>query len=543
MESELWNLTVKNNNFAAYTQRFQELTMLCTKMVPEEEDQVAKFIGGFLGHPFSIDLMLVELGSFDVIIGMDWLANHHAMIVCDEKIMRIPYGDKVLIVQFMKKETEDTLEEKRLEDVSTVQNFLKVFPEEFLELPPTRQVEFQIDLVPGVAPAARAPYRLAPAYSKINLRSGYHQLKVRDEDIPETAFRTRYGYYEFQVMPFGLTNTLEVFMYLMNRKLCSAPILALPEGSEKFMVYCDGSHKGLGAVLMQNEKVVAYASRQLKIHQKSYPTHDLELEAMVDARKEENWGTEDLGDMIKNLEPRADKTLCLKNRSWMPCFGDLRTLIMHESHKSKYSIHPGSDKMYQDLKKLYWSPNMKAEIATYVNKCLACAKVKVGDAQLTGPDIINKTTEKIIQINKRIQAAHDRQKSYADKRRKLLEFQVGDKILAEVGMVAYRLKLPEQLSRVHSTFHVSNLKKCFSDEPIAIPLDEIQIDDKLNFVKELVEIIDREVKRLKQSRILIVKVRWNSRQGPEFTWDRENQIKKKCPHLFLNPASASKVMS
>nr|GFA37802.1 retrotransposable element Tf2 [Tanacetum cinerariifolium] len=313
---------------------------------------------GFLGHPLSIDLMLVELGSFDVIIGMDWLANHHAMIVCDEKIMRIPYGDKVLIVQFMKKQTEDTLEEKRLEDVSTVQNFLKVFPKEFLELPPTRQVEFQIDLVPGVAPAARAPYRLAPAYSKINLRSGYYQLKVRDEDIPETAFRTQYGHYEFQ-------------------KLCSAPILALPEGSEKFILYCDASHKGLGAVLMQNEKVVAYASRQLKIHEKSYPTHDLELEAVVDARKEENWGTEDLGDMINNLEPRADKTLCLKNRSWIPCFGDLRTLIMHESHKSKYSIHPGSDKMYQDLKKLYWSPNMKAEIATYVSKCLACAKVKV----------------------------------------------------------------------------------------------------------------------------------------------------------------------
>ncbi|GJW12723.1 putative reverse transcriptase domain-containing protein [Tanacetum coccineum] len=100
------------------------------------------------------------------------------------------------------------------------------------------------------------------------------------------------------------------------------------------------------------------------------------LNAQVEARKEENYGTKDLHGMIKNLESRADGTLCLKNRSWIPLFGDLRALIMHESHKSKYSIHPESDKMYQDLKKLYWWPNMKAEIATYVRKCMTCAKVK-----------------------------------------------------------------------------------------------------------------------------------------------------------------------
>ncbi|GKF10459.1 hypothetical protein Tco_0048385 [Tanacetum coccineum] len=109
------------------------------------------------------------------------------------------------------------------------------------------------------------------------------------------------------------------------------------------------------------------------------------------------------------------------------------------------------------------------------------------------------------------------------------------KILDRVGMLAYRLKLPEQLSRVYSTFHVSNLKKCFVDEPLAIPLDEIQIDDKLHFIEEPVEIIDREVKRLKQSRFLIVKVRWNSRRGPEFTWEHEDQMKKKYPYIFVNP--------
>ncbi|GKD32945.1 putative reverse transcriptase domain-containing protein [Tanacetum coccineum] len=287
----------------------------------------------------------------------------------------------------------------------------------------------------------------------------------------------------------------ETAFQLLKQKLCAAPILALPEGSDDFVVYCDASIKGLGAVLMQRMKVIAYASRQLKIHEKNYTTHDLELGAVVfalkiwrhylygtkcvvftdhkslqhilnqkelnmrqrrwiellsdydceiryhpgkanvvadalsrkervkplrvkalvmtigldlpsrilEAQKEavkvENIEAEDIGGMLKKLEARTDRTLCLDNRSWLPCYGDTISLIMHESHKSKYSIHPGSDKMYHDLKMLYWWPNMKAEITTYVSKCLTCAKVKAEHQRPSGllvqPDIPKWKWEKI----------------------------------------------------------------------------------------------------------------------------------------------------
>nr|GFC56617.1 putative reverse transcriptase domain-containing protein [Tanacetum cinerariifolium] len=167
--------------------------------------------------------------------------------------------------------------------------------------------------------------------------------------------------------------------------------------------------------------------------------------------------------------------------------------------------------------------------ALYGRKCRSVVCwAEVRDAQLTSPELIHEKTEKIVQIKQIIQAARDGQKSYADVRRRPLEFQASDqvmlKVLAHAGDVSYRLELPQQLSRVHSTFHVSNLKKCLSDEPLAIPLDEIHIDDKLHFVEEPMEIMDREVKWLMQSRIPIIKVRWDSRRGPEFTWEREDQF-------------------
>ena len=200
--------------------------------------------------------------------------------------------------------------------------------------------------------------------------------------------------------------------------------------------------------------------------------------------------------------------------------------------------------------------------ALYGRKCRSpICWDEVGEARLIGPDLVRETTEKIERIKDRLKVARDRQKSYADVRRKPLEFQVGDmvmlkvspwkgvirfgkrgklnpryigpfKILDRIGPVAYKLDLPPELSQVHPTFHVSNLKKCLSDESVVIPLEEVQIDEKLRCVEEPVEIMEREVKRLKKSRIPLVKVRWNSKRGPEFTWEREDEIKRKYPNLF-----------
>ncbi|GJS47260.1 putative reverse transcriptase domain-containing protein [Tanacetum coccineum] len=541
----------------------------------------------FLDHPFNIDLMPVELGSFDVIIGMDWLRKYHAVIVCDEKLVQIPYGNETLIfhgnesnngresrltiiscskaqeymakgcqiflAQISAKKEEDKSEGKKLKDVPIARDFPEVFPEDLPGLPPVRPVEFQIDLIPGAAPVARAPYRLAPSemkelseqlqelsdkgfirpssspwgapvlfvkkkdgsfrmcidyrelnkltvknryplpriddlfdqlqgssiYSKIDLRSGYHQLRVREQDIPKTAFRTRYGHYEFQVMPFGLTNAPAVFMDLMNRvckpyldkfvivfiddiliyskdekeheehlkailellkeeklyakfskcefwipkvqflghvidsrgihvdpakiesikdwaspktpteirqflglagyyrrfiegfskiakpmtkltqkgikfdwgekeenafqlikqKLCSAPILALPEGSKDFVVYCDASHKGLGVVLMQREKVIAYASRQLKVHEKNYTTHDLELGSVVFALKiwrHYLYGTKcTVFTDHKSLQHILDqKELNMRQRRWLELLSDYDCDIRYHPGKA-----------------------------------------------------------------------------------------------------------------------------------------------------------------------------------------------------------------
>ncbi|GJY63187.1 putative reverse transcriptase domain-containing protein, partial [Tanacetum coccineum] len=225
----------------------------------------------------------------------------------------------------------------------------------------------------------------------------------------------------------------------------------------------------------------------------------------------------DLSERILKAQTEAMK------KENLPLYGGIRDLIMFESHKSKYSIHHGSDKMYQDLKKLYWWPNMKANIATYVSKCLTCAKVK---AEHQKPSVWEVSPWKGV--------------IHFGKRGKLSPRYVGPfKIIDRVGPVAYKLELPRELQGIHNTLYVSNLKECLADDNLIIPLEEIQLDDKLHFIEEPVEIMDREVKQLKQSRIPIIKVRWNSWRGLDFTWEWEDFFKRKYPHLFSSMKKTS----
>ncbi|GJX30778.1 putative reverse transcriptase domain-containing protein [Tanacetum coccineum] len=329
----------------------------------------------------------------------------------------------------------------------------------------------------------------------------------------------------------------EAAFQTLKHKLCSAPILALPQGAKNFIVYCDASHKGLGAVLMQNEKVVAYESRQLKIHEKNYTTHDLELGAVVFAlkiwrhylygtkytvftnhkslqhildqkelnmskntvaQKPENLKNEDVGGMIRKdipkekLEPRADETLCLNGRSWLPCYGDLRTVIMHENGWVRHL--PLVEFSYNNS--YHASIKVAPFEALYGRKCRSpVCWAEVGQVQLTGPEMVQETTDKPMefQVRDRVMLKVSPWKGVVrfSKWGKLNPRYVGPfKVLEKVGSVAHKLELPQELSRVQNKFHVSNLKKCYSDKPLAVPLEGLHVDDKLRFMEEPVEIMD-----------------------------------------------------
>nr|GEX90601.1 putative reverse transcriptase domain-containing protein [Tanacetum cinerariifolium] len=283
----------------------------------------------------------------------------------------------------------------------------------------------------------------------------------------------------------------------------------------------------------------------------------------------------------EKLEPLADGTLCLNNRSWLPCYGELRTLIMFTSNFWK--AFQKAMGIWLDMSMVYHletDGQSERTIQTLEDMLRACViDFKNGwERHLPLVEFSNNNSYHASIKAAPFEALYGQKCrspvcwAEADVRRKPLEFQVGDrvmlkvspwkgvvlfgkrgklnpryigpfKVLDKLGTVAYRLELPKKLSRVHSIFYVSNLKKCLSDEPLAISLDEVHIDDKLRFVEEPVEVMDREVKRLKQSRIPIIKVRWNTRRGPEFTLEREDQFRKKYPQLFTTNAPSTNAAS
>ncbi|GJS81013.1 putative reverse transcriptase domain-containing protein [Tanacetum coccineum] len=353
----------------------------------------------------------------------------------------------------------------------------------------------------------------------------------------------------------------EAAFQLLKQKLYSALSLHYMKEAKISSHTAHASKKGLGAVLMQREK-----SPQIKILS-SIPGYD----KMYQDMKKLYWSLQNaLGtnlDMSTAYHPQTDG----QSERTIQTLEDMLRACAIDFGKGWVNHLPLVEFSYNNS----YHASIKAAPfeALYGRKCRSpVCWTEVGEAQILGPELIQETTEKIIQIKQRMQAARDRQKSYADLKHKPMEFQVGDKVmlkvspwkgvvrfgkrgklnpryvgpfkvLEKVGEVAYKLELPEELSRVHNTFHVSNLKKCHADEPLAIPLDGLHLDDKLHFVEEPLEIVGREVKRLKRSRIPLVKVRWNSKRGPEFTWEREDQFKKKYPHLFTKTTPSSSAAS
>ncbi|GJR26469.1 putative nucleotidyltransferase, ribonuclease H [Tanacetum coccineum] len=652
LKEEFWNQVMIGVDVDKYITRFHELARLL------ETNKIIRRYGLELEcHTFIIDSIPFEHGSFDVIVGMDWLSNLRVKIVCFEKKIQIPLSNGDILEVHgerpeinLKQLKTMKVNEPKLEDIPVVHDFPGVFLEDLSGLPPPRELEFRIDLIPGAMPVAKLPYRLTPMEMQelsnqlkelqdkgfirpssspwgapvlfVKKKDGsfrYHQLRVREEDIPKTAFRTRsyldkfvivfiddiliYSkskeehevhlklilellkkreivqeifkvnkeleapktlteirsflglarYYRRFIANFSkivkpltlLTQKNQKFEWgdeqenafqTLNDMLCDAPILALPEGTDDFLVYCDASNQSFGCVLMQRNKVIAYASRQLKIHEKNYTTHDLELGVVVFALKMWRhylYGTKSvIYTNHKSLRHIFDqKELNMLLRRWIELFNDYDCDICY---------HPGKANIVADAlsKKERVKPRRAQAASMTIHSSI---KARILEAQSEASKVINNLAERLQGFEKQLERKEDNgllyineivarhgipvsiisdRDSYFTSRfwqslQKALGMQLDlstayhpqtdglFKVVERLGPGAYRLRLPQQLVDIHDIFQVSNLKKCIADVNLNVPLEEVKIDDKLHFVEKPMEIIDREVKKLKRVRFLL----------------------------------------